>query len=60
MAAKKKASKPQVKYYTLREGNKETHVFSGRAPRHAALKSATRGYSSIKLKERGRRNKDRI
>jgi len=58
MAAKKKTTKPKVKYYALREGNKETRVFSGRAPRQAALKAATRGYTSIKLRERGRRNKD--
>ena len=48
----------EMKYYALRQGNKEEHVFSGRAPRQAALKAATRGHKSIKLRERGRRNQD--
>lgn len=47
------------KYYVLREGSKDTeHVFTGSSPRQAALKAATRGFSSINLRERGRRNKD--
>lgn len=47
------------KYYVLRKGGKDTeHVFTGAAPRQAALKAATRGFTDIKLRERGRRNKD--
>ena len=54
--AKKRATK---KYYVLRKGNKDTeHVFSGNSPRQAALKAATRGFTTIELRERGRRLKD--
>lgn len=50
----------ETKYYVLRTSSKDTeHVFSGRAPRQAALKAATRGFTDIRLRERGRRNKDR-
>ena len=52
--AKRKAKR----YYILKKGNKVA-VFTGRQPRQAALKAATRGYTDIKLRERGRRNKDR-
>jgi hypothetical protein len=55
--AKKTKKKSEVKYYELRKG-KETHIFTGKTPRQAALKAATRGFSDIKLRERGRRNKD--
>jgi len=55
MAKKRKVAK---KYYSLRKGNKEEAVFTGRSPRQAALKAASRGVSDIKLRERGRRNKD--
>ncbi len=55
MARKKSAKK---KYYVLKKGNK-TAVFTGRSPRQAALKAAARGYKDIKLRERGRRNKDK-
>ena len=48
----------EMRYFALREGNRETHYFTGRAPRQAALKAATRGYTSIRLRERGRRNQD--
>jgi hypothetical protein len=34
------------------EGN-ETSVFAGTAPRQAALKAATRGFTDIRLRERG-------
>jgi hypothetical protein len=51
MASKKK-------YYLLKKGNKVS-VFTGRSPRQAALKAAARGIADIKLRERGRRNKDR-
>lgn len=50
MAARKK-------YYVMRRGNR-TSIFTGRQPRQAALKAATRGYTDISLRERGRRNKD--
>jgi hypothetical protein len=51
MASKKK-------YYLLKKGSKVS-VFTGRSPRQAALKAAARGITEIKLRERGRRNKDR-
>jgi len=47
----------EKKYYELRKG-KEKHVFTGKTPRQAALKAATRGFKDIELRERGRRNKD--
>jgi hypothetical protein len=47
------------KYYKLLKGNREVATFTGRQPRQAALKAATRGYADIRLRERGRRNKDR-
>jgi hypothetical protein len=34
------------------EGN-EIGIFSGKSPRQAALKAANRGYTDIKLRERG-------
>jgi len=47
------------KYYVLQKGGKDTeHVFTGNSPRQAALKAATRGFTDIRLRERGRRNKD--
>ncbi len=46
------------KYYVMKVGGK-THIFTGRNPRQAALKAATRGFTDIKLRERGRRNKDK-
>ena len=45
------------KYYIMKRGGK-TSIFTGRQPRQAALKAATRGYTDIRLRERGRRNKD--
>ena len=51
-------AKAEKKYYVLAKG-KEAHVFTGRSPRQAALKAAARGFKEIKLRERGRRNKDR-
>ena len=54
MARKKKAAK---KYYILKSG-RNVSIFTGRQPRQAALKAATRGVTDIKLRERGRRNKD--
>lgn len=52
MAARKK-------YYKLIQKGREVATFTGRQPRQAALKAATRGYSDIRLRERGRRNKDK-
>ena len=46
------------KYYELKKG-REKHVFTGKTPRQAALKAATRGFTDIRLRERGRRNADR-
>ncbi len=51
---KKKAAK---KYYIYKKG-KKTAIFTGRSPRQAALKAATRKIKDIRLRERGRRNKD--
>ena len=45
------------KHYIFRKGNR-TSVFSGRTPRQAALKAAAAGITDIRLRERGRRNKD--
>jgi hypothetical protein len=47
------------KYYKLIQKGREVATFTGRQPRQAALKAATRGYTDIRLRERGRRNKDR-
>ena len=52
--AKKKSAK---KYYIMKSGRKAA-IFTGRQPRQAALKAATRGFSDIRLRERGRRNRD--
>ncbi|MEM5798005.1 MAG: non-histone chromosomal MC1 family protein [Candidatus Aenigmatarchaeota archaeon] len=54
MAKAKKAKK----YYIMKTG-KKVAIFTGRSPRQAALKAATRGYKDIRLRERGRRNKDK-
>jgi len=54
----KKRKRAAKKYYTLRKGNREDAVFTGRSPRQAALKAAARGESNIVLRERGRRNQD--
>ena len=54
----KKSKRSPKKYYSLYKGNKEVAVFTGRQPRQAALKAASRGFSEIRLRERGRRNRD--
>lgn len=54
MARKKMSAK---KYYIAKTGNSSS-IFTGRQPRQAALKAATRGIKDIRLRERGRRNKD--
>jgi hypothetical protein len=42
------------KNFVLLEGSNDTeHVFSSRQPRGAALKAANRGYTDIRLRERG-------
>jgi len=42
------------KYFVLMEGgNDTTQVFVSKQPRGAALKAATRGHTSIELRERG-------
>ena len=51
-------AKGEKKYYELKIDD-EKHVFTGRTPRDAALKAATRGITDINLRERGRRNKDK-
>ena len=44
----------EQKYFVLMQGGKDTdHVFTGSQPRRAALKAATRGFTDIKLRERG-------
>ncbi|MBU4246689.1 MAG: non-histone chromosomal MC1 family protein [Nanoarchaeota archaeon] len=43
----------EKRYFSLRQGNKEVGVFTGSQPRQAALKAANRGYTDIKLRERG-------
>ena len=44
----------EQKYFVLVQGGKDTdHVFTGSQPRRAALKAATRGFTDIKLRERG-------
>jgi len=53
--ARKRASR---KYYKMIRGNREVATFTGRQPRQAALKAATRGHTDIRLRERGRRNRD--
>ena len=55
MVRKKKAVR---KYYKMRKGSREVATFTGRQPRQAALKAATRGHTDIRLRERGRRNRD--
>jgi hypothetical protein len=48
------AKRGAVGYFVLTQGGKDTeHVFTGSQPRRAALKAATRGFTDIKLRERG-------
>jgi hypothetical protein len=45
-----------TRYFVLQQNGKDTkHVFTGRQPRQAALKAATRGFTNIVLRERGRK-----
>ena len=55
MARRKKAAR---KYYILKQG-RNVSIYTGRSPRQAALKAATRNIKDIRLRERGRRNRDR-
>ncbi len=50
----KKAVEKETRNFVLRDkdGN-ELGVFTGKAPRQAALKAANRGYTDIRLRERG-------
>ncbi len=57
MAKRKSRKRAAKKYYVLKAGRKSA-IFTGSQPRQAALKAATRGFTDIKLRERGRRNKD--
>ena len=42
------------KYFVLMENGKDTsQVFASKQPRGAALKAATRGHTTIRLRERG-------
>ncbi|MCK4496719.1 MAG: chromosomal protein MC1 [Candidatus Aenigmarchaeota archaeon] len=54
----RRAKRASKKYYKMRKGTKEIATFTGRQPRQAALKAATRGHTDIRLRERGRRNRD--
>jgi len=54
----RRSKKSAMKYYIFKKGNRVS-IFTGRSPRQAALKAATRGITDIKLRERGRRNRDR-
>lgn len=48
--------KGKIRYFVLQKNGKDTnHVFTGRQPRQAALKAATRGFTDIVLRERGRK-----
>ena len=43
-----------MRNFALRDAQgSEIGVFTGRSPRQAALKAANRGYTEIKLRERG-------
>jgi hypothetical protein len=58
---KSKESKGFCKEKVLQACSKRKRraTFTGRQPRQAALKAATRGFSDIRLRERGRKNRDR-
>ncbi|MFH0861268.1 MAG: non-histone chromosomal MC1 family protein [Candidatus Altiarchaeota archaeon] len=46
----------EVRHFVLQENGQDTeHVFTGKQPRQAALKAATRGFTDIQLRERGRK-----
>jgi len=46
--------KSKTRYFVLRDNKGDTeHVFTGSSPRRGALKAATRGFTTIRLRERG-------
>ncbi len=46
----------RVRYFVLQVGGRDSsHVFTGKQPRQAALKAATRGNTNITLRERGKK-----
>lgn len=52
-----KMAEKEMKNYALRDKNgNEIAVFTGKAPRQAALKAANRGYTEINLREKGTKN----
>lgn len=54
--AKRKRRKGKVRYFVLQKNSRDTkHVFTGKQPRQAALKAATRGNTNITLRERGKK-----
>ena len=49
-----KKEKKETRNFALRdEKGNENGVFTGRSPRQAALKAANKGYTNIRLRERG-------
>ena len=57
--ARRRRKRAARKYYVLIvKGSRRRSIFTGRQPRQAALKAATRGVTDIRLRERGRRNRD--
>lgn len=52
----KRRRKGRVRYFVLQKSGRDTaHVFTGKQPRQAALKAATRGNTDIILRERGKK-----
>ncbi|MFB6076348.1 MAG: non-histone chromosomal MC1 family protein [Candidatus Aenigmatarchaeota archaeon] len=51
-------AKKEKRNFVMIDKKGDQHIFTGRTPRQAALKAATRGFKNIRLRERGRRNKD--
>lgn len=51
-------AKKEKRNFVMIDKKGKQHIFTGRTPRQAALKAATRGFKNIELRERGRRNKD--
>ena len=48
------AARPKKNFVLIDKGNDDTnHVFSNAQPRGAALKAASRGFTDIRLRERG-------
>lgn len=52
--ARRRRAQRKKRYFVLRKSGRDTNqVFTGYQPRQAALKAATRGITSIVLRERG-------